>query len=291
MRAGYVALIGKANAGKSTLLNVLVGEKVAITSPKPQTTRNNILGILTKSDFQIVFVDTPGIYKNTTYLSSVMKKSTESAAKDVDFLLYVHDGHAPLREDDFSLMKKYTTMGIPSAIAYTKTDIMPKEKAAEDARRILEAGIDADILPVSARRYTNIAKLESYLAERMPEGEALFDDVISDRGDRFMVTEIMREKLLLKLDNEVPHGTAVVMNRMEKTASGVWDINLDIICEKPNHKAIIIGKGGQTLKEINSYARQDMEKYLGEKVFLTTFVKVEKDWRSKPKMVKDIFVE
>ncbi len=289
MRSGFIGLIGKANAGKSTLVNVLVGEKVAITSPKPQTTRTTIMGVLTKASYQLVFVDTPGIYKTMTYLGEVMKKSTEDTAKDVDFILYVVDGHEGISDDDISLMKKYVCGKLPAAIAYTKIDIMPKERIAEDVVKIAEAGINVDVFPISARTHTNIAKLERFLASQMPEGEKVIeDDIISDKGDRFMISEIMREKLLLKLNEEVPHGIAVVINSFKLQDNDVYDINLDIICEKKNHKAIIIGKEGKTLKEISSFARKDMEKYLGKKVFLTVYVRVEENWRSRPGLVKDI---
>ncbi|MCD8307169.1 MAG: GTPase Era [Clostridia bacterium] len=289
MRSGFIGLIGKANAGKSTLVNVLVGEKVAITSPKPQTTRTTIMGVLTKADYQLVFVDTPGIYKTMTYLGEVMKKSTEDTAKDVDFILYVVDGHEGISEDDIRLMKKYVCGKTPAAIAYTKIDIMPKERIADDVVKISEAGIECDVFPVSARTHTNTAKLERYLASKMPEGEKVIeDDIVSDKGDRFMISEIMREKLLLKLNEEVPHGIGVVINKFELQDNDVYDINLDIICEKKNHKAIIIGKEGKTLKEISSFARKDMEKYLGRKVFLTVYVRVEENWRSRPGLVKDI---
>ena len=174
MRSGFVGVIGKANAGKSTLVNVLVGEKVAIVSPKPQTTRDAITGVLTKPEYQIVFVDTPGIYKAKNRLSDMMLKTAETTAKDVDFLLYVHDAHGGVADSDISLMKKYLS----------------------DVKTLYDNGIDCDVLPVSARKYTNIGKLEAYLAEKMPEGDKVIsEDIVSDKSERFMVSEIMREKL------------------------------------------------------------------------------------------------
>lgn len=289
MRSGFIAVIGRANAGKSTLVNVLVGEKVAIVSPKPQTTRNAIMGVLTKSDYQLVFVDTPGLYKNSTYLSSLMEKSAEDAAKDVDFILYVHDGHGGVSESDMELMKKYVCGKIPSAIAYTKIDIMQRENIAEDVKKLYENGIRADVFPVSARKYTNIAKLEKFLAESMPEGDRVVgDDIVSDKSEKFMIAEIMREKILLKFDKEIPHGVAIIVNKFEKIGD-MYEINLDIVCEKPNHKAILIGKGGKAIKEVSSFAREGMEKFLGAKVFLTTYVRVEEDWRNRPNLVKDMY--
>ena len=288
MRSGFIAVIGKANAGKSTLINVLVGEKISIVSPKPQTTRDAVLGILTREDYQLVFVDTPGIYKSSTYLTDVMMKTTETAAKGVDFIMFVHDGHAGVAEGDVALMKKYMSLGIPMIIAYTKTDIMPRENIPADVKKLYEAGIDCDVFPVSARRGTNIKKLVQALAERMPEGEKVIaEDIVSDRSEKFMLAEIMREKILLKFDKEVPHGIAVVINQFKLGDNGVYDVNLDIICEKPSHKAILIGKQGTAIKEVSSFARKDMEKFLGAKVFLTTYVKVKEDWRDRPGLVRD----
>ncbi len=290
MRSGFIGVIGKANAGKSTLINVMVGEKVAIVSPKPQTTRHSILGVLNKDEYQLVFVDTPGIYKSGNRLTDAMMKTTEDTAKDVDFILYIHDGHSGVNESDINLMKKYLSGGIPMAIAYTKTDIMPKENIAEDAKKLYENGVDCDVFPVSARKYRNIKKLETYLADRMPEGDRVIsEDIVSDKSEKFMVAEIMREKILLKFDEEIPHGIAIVINEFKRKENGTYDINLDIVCEKANHKAILIGKQGKAIKEVSSFAREGMEKFLGAKVFLTTYVRVEEDWRNRPNLIKDVY--
>lgn len=292
MRSGTVAVIGKANAGKSTLVNVLVGEKVAIVSPKPQTTRDRILGILNREDRQIVFVDTPGIYRQRNALTGIMMRTTENTSRDVDVILYVHDGHAGVEESDIALMKKYASLGIPMLVAYTKTDIMQKDRIPEDVKKIVEGGVEKDIFPVSARKGSNLRKLEDAIAALLPEGEPLFpEDVVSDRSEKFMIAEIMREKILLKFDQEIPHGVAIVINTFEKQENGVFDINLDIVCEKPNHKAILIGKQGHALKEVASFARQDMEKFLGAKVFLTTYVKVRENWRDREGMLRELGYE
>ena len=292
MRSGTVAVIGKANAGKSTLVNVLVGEKVAIVSPKPQTTRDRILGILNREDRQIVFVDTPGIYRQRNALTGIMMRTTENTSRDVDAILYVHDGHAGVEESDIALMKKYASLGIPMLVAYTKTDIMQKDRIPEDVKKIVEGGVEKDIFPVSARKGSNLKKLEDAIAALLPEGEPLFpEDVVSDRSEKFMIAEIMREKILLKFDQEIPHGVAIVINTFEKQENGVFDINLDIVCEKPNHKAILIGKQGRALKEVASFARQDMEKFLGAKVFLTTYVKVRENWRDREGMLRELGYE
>lgn len=290
MRGGIVAVIGRANAGKSTLVNVLVGEKVSIVSPKPQTTRNSVLGVLTKPEYQIVFVDTPGLYKSSTYLTDIMMKSTDDAAKDADFILYVLDGHDGVSENDMETVKKYLNGKIPVAVAFTKIDIMPKENIAQEVKKMYDFGINCDIFPVSARKYTNLKKLEAYLVEQLPDGgKVIEEDIVSDKSEKFMIAEIMREKILLKFDDEIPHGVGIVINKFERQDNGVYDINLDIVCEKANHKSIIIGKQGRAIKEVAAFAREAMEKFLGAKVFLTTYVRVEEDWRNRPGLVKDIF--
>lgn len=288
MRSGYVAVIGRANAGKSTLINVMVGEKVSIVSPKPQTTRDRILGVLTETDYQIVFVDTPGIYKARNALTDMMMRTTETSAKSVDFILYVVDGHDGISDEDFSLMKKYKDLGLPMAVAYTKIDIMPKENIPLDMAKFADSGLDLDVFPVSARKGKNVRELKAFLVSKMPEGEKVFsEDVVSDKSEKFMLAEIMREKILLKFDKEIPHGIAVVINSFERQDNGVFDVNLDIVCERANHKAILIGKQGKAIKEVSSFARQDMEKFLGGKVFLTTYVKVKEDWRDRPNLMRD----
>ncbi len=288
MKSGYVAVIGRANAGKSTLINVLVGEKVSIVSPKPQTTRDRILGVLTEEDYQIVFVDTPGIYKAHNALTDMMMRTTETSAKSVDFILYVMDGHDGIDEEEFRLIEKYKALNIPMAIAYTKIDIMPKENIPLDMAKISDAGFDLDVFPISARKGKNVRQLKDFLVEQMPEGDKVFEeDIVSDKSEKFMLAEIMREKILLKFDKEIPHGIAIIINQFTRMDNGVYDVNLDIVCERANHKAILIGKQGKAIKEVSSFARQDMEKFLGEKVFLTTYVKVKEDWRDKQGLIRE----
>ena len=288
MRSGYVAVIGRANAGKSTLINVMVGEKVSIVSPKPQTTRDRILGVLTEEDYQIVFVDTPGIYKARNALTDMMMRTTETSARSVDYILYVLDGHEGIKEEDFELIKKYKALNIPMAVAYTKIDIMPKENMPLDMAKFSDADLDVDVFPVSARKGKNVKNLKEFLAKQMPEGDKVFEqDIVSDKSEKFMIAEIMREKILLKFDKEIPHGIAIVINVFERKDNGVYEVNLDIVCERANHKAILIGKQGKAIKEVSSFARQDMEKFLGAKVFLTTYVKVKEDWRDRPGMLKE----
>lgn len=288
MKSGVVAVVGRANAGKSTLINVLVGEKVAIVSPKPQTTRDRILGILTRDDYQIVFEDTPGIYKASTLLNARMQKSTENSVKDVDLILFVIDGHEGVLDSDIETLKKYSSQGVKTICAFTKIDIMPKEKMYSELTKFSDIE-GVKVIPVSARKGKNLKELLNEILNCLPEGEPLYsDDVISNRSEKFMIAEIMREKILLLCDKEIPHGVAIIINEFSLREDGkVYDINLDVICEKYNHKAIIIGKQGKKLKEICTFARQGMEKFLDAKVFLTVYVKVKEGWRNNPSKLKE----
>ena len=288
MRTGTVAVVGRANAGKSTLVNVLVGEKVAIVSPKPQTTRDRIYGVLTTEDYQVVFEDTPGIYKAQTTLNSRMQRAAETTAKETDVILFVVDGHTGLKEEDLSLATRFAKVGVPMIVAFTKTDIMPKENIPAELVKLAEIeGID-EIVPVSARKGRNVKELLNVILKYLPEGDYVFNpDAVSDKSEKFMIAEIMREKILLKYDREIPHGVAITINEFSRRKNGIYDINLDIVCEKENHKAILIGKQGKALKEVSSFAREAMEKFLDAKVFLTTYVKVKENWRDKPNLLKE----
>ena len=288
MKSGTVAVIGKANAGKSTLINVLVGEKISIVSPKPQTTRDTVLGILTEKDDQIVFLDTPGLYKASSRLNGYMQKEAETAAKDVDVVLYLIDAHERLKEEEVQVVTRFAAGETPLVVAITKTDIMLKERVPEVLAALGEAVPGVDVVPVSARKGRNLKELKEVLLSYLPEGEALYpDDVVSDKSEKFMCAEIMREKILLKYEKEIPHGVAIVTNRFEEDENGVMQVDLDIICEKQNHKAILIGKRGEALKETLSFARQDMEKFLGKKVFLKAYVVVKENWRDRESMIRE----
>lgn len=287
MNCGSVAVIGRANAGKSTLINVLVGEKVSIVSPKPQTTRDRILGILNHQDYQIVFVDTPGIYKAESLLNSFMQREVETVKEDVDLILFVLDAHEGLGERDKALVEKFTSLEIPAVVVLTKIDITPESLLISEVKEL--STICQNIVPVSARKGKNLKELKKVIVSLLPSGERLFpEDIISDKSEKFMIKEIMREKILLKFQAEVPHGIAIIVNQFElREDKKVYDINLDIICERANHKAILIGKNGSAIKEVSSFARQEMEKFLGKKVFLTTYVKVKEDWRNSAFLLKE----
>ncbi len=288
MKCGTVAVLGKANAGKSTLINVLVGEKVAIVSPKPQTTRDRILGILTTSDYQIVFEDTPGFYKAGTVLNKKMQKTARRTAKEVDLVLFVIDGHDGIKEEDFNILNSICQGDVPCIVAMSKTDITVKDKIPENLVKLATIENIKEIVPVSARKGKNVKELLNAILNYLPDGEMIFNDnVVSDKSERFMISEIMREKVLLKFDKEIPHGIAVIVNEFSKRPNGIYDISLDIICEKQNHKAILIGKQGQAIKEVSAFAREGMEKFLNAKVFLTTYVKVIENWRDREKYLKE----
>ena len=288
MKSGIVAVVGRANAGKSTLVNVLVGEKVSIVSPKPQTTRDRILGVLTEADYQIVFADTPGLYKAESHLNALMQRTAEQSARDVDLILFVMDAHAGIREEDLAAAKRFMRAKIPFVLVLSKIDIMPAERVPETLLQCGELGVD--VVPVSARRGKNLKELLRVIVSRLPERGKIFEeDIVSDQSERFMLAEIMREKILLKFDKEIPHGVAVVINEFrEREDGGIVDVSLDIVCEKQNHKAILIGKQGKALKEVSSFARGEMEKFLGKKVFLTTYVKVEEHWRDSGRMIAEL---
>ena len=289
MKSGLVGVIGRANAGKSTLVNALVGEKVAIVSPKPQTTRDRILGILTREEHQIVFADTPGLYRQRNELTRRMMHATDETVKEVDAILFVEDAHEGLPDEDIALIKKYASLSVPMLVVLTKTDIMPERNIPEAVKKLFDAGIANTVVPVSARKRKNLKKLEEELVKLLPEGDKLYtEDIISDKSEKFMIAEIMREKILLGYEKEIPHGAAIVVNEFQKQDNGVYSVNLDIVCEKKNHKAIIISKGGAALKETAMHARKEMERFLGAKVFLTVYVKVREDWRNSDNLIGEL---
>ena len=288
MKCGTVAVVGRANAGKSTLVNALVGEKVSIVSPKPQTTRDRIYGVLTTDEYQIVFEDTPGVYKAAGLLNSRMQKTVERTARDTDLILFVLDGHDGLKDDDLNLLAKYAKIGAPLIVALTKTDIMQKETLPEELVAVSAVEGVSEVVPVSARKRRNVNELLTVILGYLQESEYVFDpEAVSDKSEKFMIAEIMREKILVGYDKEIPHGVAVTVNKFGKRPDGIYDVDLDIICEKTNHKAILIGKGGKALKETSTIAREAMERFLGAKVFLKTYVRVKENWRDNDALLRD----
>lgn len=288
MKSGYVAVIGRANAGKSTLVNAIVGEKVSIVSPKPQTTRERIMGVYTDDELQIAFVDTPGLYKADSLLNSMMQKTANTAVEDVDLILYVLDAHDGASEKDKELFAKFNSLKLPVVLALNKIDIMPESLLINEIKDFADYGVE--IVPVSAKKGKNIKELVKTVAKLLPSGEKLFEqEIISDRSERFMIAEIMREKILVKFDKEIPHGVAVIVNQFEYNKNRtLCTINLDIVCEKSNHKAILIGKQGSAIKQVSTMARKELEQFLGVKVMLTTYVKVEENWRNNLSALKKL---
>ena len=287
MKSGFVAVAGRANAGKSTLINVLVGEKVSIVSPKPQTTRDRIMGVYNSSDSQIVFIDTPGLYSSKNLLNAVMQKTTNDSVKEVDAILFLVDAHEGVIEKDKQALKDFISVNKNTILVLTKTDITQESVLISTIKEFSE--VCDKIVPVSARKGKNLKELIKVIKDALEDGEKIFsEDVISDKSEKFMISEIMREKILLKFEKEIPHGVAIIVNQfIYNEKRDIYEINLDIICEKQNHKAILIGKQGAKIKEVSSFARSDMEKFLGKKVFLTTYVKVEEDWRNSTRFIKE----
>jgi len=246
------------------------------------------MGVKNGVGYQVVFVDTPGIYKAGNRLNSFMQRTAQDTVQDVDLVLFVLDVHKGISDTDKTLVEKFKKSGLPFVLCLTKTDITSESLLVSEMRNLSELGVP--VVPVSARKGKNLSELMKVITSLLPEGEKIFgDDVISDRSERFMISEIMREKILLKFDKEIPHGVAIILNEFKLREDGkIYDVSLDIVCEKLNHKAILIGKGGDAIREVSSFARKDMEKFLGKKVFLTTYVKVKEDWRNSAGLIKEL---
>ena len=286
-RSGFVAILGRPNVGKSSLMNRFVGEKVAIISNHPQTTRNKLLGVATGSDkspfgpdWQIVFVDTPGLHKPRTKLGEYMMKTAEEAKEGVDAVLCVVDGQH-IGAGDRAIMEELSKMRCPKFLAVNKIDIVPEEKLFPQLAELHQIGFD-QIVSTSARSGENCDLLLKLLIEAMPEGPKYFpDDMITDQPERVMCAEIIREKALRNLRDEVPHGVGVEMLQIQKVSDTLTEIHANVYCERASHKSIIIGKQGAMLQKIGSEARQDIERLLGTKVMLKLWVKVREDWRNR----------
>ena len=287
LKSGFVSVVGKANAGKSTLINTLVGEKVAIVSPKPQTTRNKILGILNEEDYQIIFIDTPGMHKAKNKLDDIMDKRIGESLDGVDVLVIVLDGSKKIRPDDIEFVKKHDKKN--TILVISKIDDTTMNKLYPQLAVFNELQNIQDIIPLSSFNGKNIDILLEKIKEKLPEGERYFDeDAYTDKSIKFMVSEIIREKMLWKLNDEIPHGVAVeIISYKEKKEVAV--ISANIICEKPSHKQIIIGAKGSMLKEIGTKSRLEIEKLIGKRVSLDLFVKVREDWRENSSFVNNLY--
>lgn len=294
MKSGFIAIVGRPNAGKSTLLNKIVGEKVAIVSNKPQTTRTKILGVYTEEDLQIVLIDTPGIHKPHNKLGQRMEKYIYTATQDIDALIYVVDCNIKPEEIDAEkeALAGLKTADIPVILAVNKIDTKEKLELLPILDKLKDLYNFTAIVPVSAQKGNNLPSLFEKLKECLNEGPKFFpDDVITDQPERQIVSEFIREKTLRLLNKEVPHGIAVEIERMKKRPNGTYEILAAIYCERQSHKGIIIGKGGEKLKHIGQLARIDIEKFLDSKVYLELWVRVKEDWRNRENFITDIGFE
>ena len=287
-KSGFITIVGRPNVGKSTLLNALTGEKIAIVSNKPQTTRNKILTILTDDDSQIIFVDTPGVHAPRTKLGEYMNKVVTDAVDGVDAVLFVTEATGKLLNNEKEILEGLFNKKFPVILIINKADtVKNKEDMLSLIADATSVGEFASIIPISALKKDGINAVLDEIKKLLPQGPMYYpDDMITDQTEREIVAEIIREKMLRLLDKEVPHGTAVEIEYM-KEGDTLTKIGAVIFCEKASHKGIIIGKGGEMLKRIGSYSRSDIEKLLDKKVFLELWVKVKGDWRNSNFLLKE----
>ena len=283
-RSAFIAIVGRPNVGKSSLLNKLLGEKIAIVSSKPQTTRTRIMGVLTEEDTQLVFIDTPGLHKPRNDLDRYMLRSINESVAGVDLCVLVTEADQPVAEEEKQLVEKFRSMDMPAVLVINKIDTLQDKTVL--AKQLAEWSVLYDfsaVVPCSAQTGDGLTALTKEMRALAAEGDFLFDeDTLTDQPERVIAAEMIREKLLRLLEREVPHGTAVVVERMKERNDGALiDMDATIYCERASHKGIIIGKGGAMLKRIGTYARQDMERFFGCKVNLQIWVKVKEDWRSR----------
>ena len=287
-KTGFIAIVGLANAGKSTLLNSLIKQKVSIVSPKPQTTRDSIMGVWTDDDSQMVFVDTPGFLNSKNALGDYMLRVIDNSVQGVDCILLVIDGHNGISERELNQIAKYRKISAPIVIAVTKIDITQPEKLMPELAKLNQIDGIAEVYCVSAKRNRGVEELKTALKKYLTGDTMYFaEDDVTDKSQRFIVCEIIREKLLIACENEIPHGIGVEINKMEHTGSA-WDIDATVIVEKASHKPIVLGKHGQMIKSVGTHARASIEKLLEERVFLTLWVKVKEDWRNNPSMLNEL---
>ncbi len=287
-KTAMITIAGRPNVGKSTLTNFLVGEKIAIVSNKPQTTRNRICGILTRGSTQFVFVDTPGYHRSRTKLGDYMVGVARDSIADVDLTVLVVEPIASVGPQEEGLLEKIRSSGCPAVLAINKIDTVEKEKLLEVIAVYSQAAAFDAIIPISAKTGDGVEELLSQCGKYAQEGPFLFpEDTTTDQPERQVMAEIIREKLLWCLDKEIPHGTAVEITTFSERDNGIIDLDATIYCEKASHKGIIIGKHGAMLKKISTMARNDCEKFMGTKVYLTTWVKVKENWRDSDFLVRN----
>lgn len=287
-KSGFVSIIGRPNVGKSTLMNTLLGEKLSIVSPRPQTTRNNIQTILTGEDYQIVFVDTPGIHKPKHKLGEYMVNVAESSINEVDLILYIVTPCEEIVKGDIHIIEQLKKSKVPVILIINKVDEWDKEKVAKTLELYSKEFSFREYIPISALKNKNIDQLITIMKDNLSEGPQFYpEDMITDQQERFIVSEIIREKILRLMREEVPHGTAVEILEMKQLKNG-YNIEATIYCEKDSHKGILIGKNGSMLKKIREYSEEDIKKLLQQNVSLNLWVKVKKDWRDNSYVLKDL---
>ena len=283
-----ITIAGRPNVGKSTLANQLAGEKIAIVTNKPQTTRNRIFAVVNRDETQFVFIDTPGFHKARTKLGDYMVKVVNTSVADVDAVMLVVEPVPSVGTQESLLIERIKQTGVPAVLVINKIDSVKKEELLEViAAYSKEYDFDA-IVPISAKTGENVEELLKALEKYAQPGAQLFpDDMVTDQPERQIVAEIVREKLLLCLDKEIPHGTAVVVTKFSERENEIIDVDVTIYCEKQSHKGMIIGKNGSMLKKIGQLAREDIEKFMGTKVYLQTWVKVKENWRDSANLLKN----
>ena len=288
-KSAFVAIVGRPNVGKSSILNRLLGQKIAIVSSKPQTTRNRITGVLTEGEYQLVFFDTPGMHKPKNTLGKYMVRSVNESVGGVDCCMLVVEAGREPGQTELDLIGKFKALDMPAILAINKIDMI-KEKDVL-MKQILSYTQLYDfeaVVPVSAQDGSGMDELLDELKKQASDGGHFFDeDTLTDQPERVIVAEIIREKILRLCDKEIPHGTAVLIERMKTRGNGILDIDATIFCERETHKRIIIGKNGAMLKKISTFARQDIERFFDCKVFLQTWVKVKEDWRNRAQLVQN----
>lgn len=287
-RSGYVSLIGRPNVGKSTLLNVLLGQKIAITTEKPQTTRNRILGVKTSADAQIIFIDTPGIHKPKHMLGETMVRATTKVLKEIDLVVFMTEPGQSIKPDKF-IIESFKNFNKPVILLINKIDKVKKTELLSMIDGYKRSFTFKEIIPVSAIKQNGIDILLKNILKYLPLGPKYYpDEVVTDQIERFMVAELIREKIIEKTSDEVPHSVAVEVLEWTEREDGLISVNANIYVEREGQKGIIIGKKGRTLKLIGTLARLDIERLLGTKVFLELWVKVKKGWRDNKKMLNEL---
>jgi len=288
-KSGFITVVGRPNVGKSTLINHLMGAKLSIVSNKPQTTRKNMNAIYTDDDAQIIFVDTPGIHKAKNKLGEYMVHVAKESLSQVDLVIFITTASGEIHPGDAIILEELKGLKTPKFLLVNKIDEFTQDRVAKTLELYGKAAEFDEIIPISALKGKNTEDILALVKKYLPEGPMYYpEDMVADVHLRFMAAETIREKALKLLQQEIPHGIAVEITTMQEKENGNWYIEADIICEKDSHKGIIIGKGGQTLKKIGTWAREDMEVYLEGKVDLKTFVKVRKEWRDNQTLLKEL---